>query len=109
MAAPSFQISGSAVAVNARLRLRPVLHQQGVAAQRTYSDASGNYLFTSVPAGTYQLIADLTECTTAPYNTGYSYRTTVVVTMDAVGDNLIDVNFAPTLNNAANQVATPDN
>lgn len=100
-------ISGNCLASNARLRLRQVFPAQQLGletTQRTYSNASGVYSFTNVPAGTYQIVADLNECITAPYNTGYSFREPVIVTMDAAGDNLVDVNLNPVLLNAANPV-----
>lgn len=99
------QITGNVLAVNARLRLRKIYPAQQLGleiSQRVYSDASGNYTFTSVPAGTYQVVADLNECITAPYSTGYKFPSPVVVTMDAAGDNLSNVNLQPVLANAAN-------
>jgi hypothetical protein len=48
------------------------------------------------------MVADLLECSTAPYNTGYSFREPVIVTMDAAGDNVQGVNLTPILLNASN-------
>lgn len=101
----AFQISGNVQAVNALIRLRAVfpgpknvLPNGG----RTYSDASGNYSFSSIPAGVYEVIANLSECITAPYNTGYTFRRFGFVTMDAAGDNIANLNFTPVALNAAN-------
>ena len=103
----AFSIAGNCVANNARLRLVQIPYAQPYQLNTpfiAYSSATGVYSFTNVPAGTYQIIADLLECTTAPYNTGYSYHSNVVVTMDVAGDNLVDVNLTPVLNNAVNPV-----
>jgi hypothetical protein len=99
-------ISGNAVAVNARLRLRRV-HAQRFGLEtmmRAYSGVNGAYTFANVPEGSYQIVADLLECSVAPYNTGYSFREPVTVTMDVAGDNLVDVNFTPVALNATNPV-----
>jgi hypothetical protein len=103
----SFQIQGNVVATNARLRLVAIPYAQPYSLNTpfiAYSSATGAYSFTNVPAGTYQIIADLLECVTAPYSSGYSYRSNVTVTMDAAGDNLVDVNLTPVLLNAVNPV-----
>jgi hypothetical protein len=101
----AFQIAGNAVANNARLRLTNTRYQNsdGQYDFLTYTNATGVYTFTAIPAGTYQLTADLNEVTAAPYNTGYRFPGSVIVTMDAAGDNLVDVNFQPVLKNASNQ------
>ena len=67
-----------------------------------YSNSTGVYSFTNVPAGTYQIVADLNEATGTYTSAGYSFRTPVVVTMDALGDNLVDVNFTPVALSATN-------
>ncbi len=107
----AFQIAGNAVANNARLRLTNVLYQNsdGQYDFVAYSNALGVYTFTGIPQGTYQLTADLNEVTVAPYNTGYRFPGSIIVTMDVPGNNLVDVNLTPVLKNAANQLATPDN
>lgn len=93
-------ISGNVIAVNARLRLRSTAQIQPEAFVDTYSDASGNYTFSNVSAGNYQIIVDLAECVTAPYNSGYSYRNPQGVTVGAT--SLTGINFTPVLLNAAN-------
>jgi hypothetical protein len=98
----AFQIAGDAVANNARLCLTSVLYQNGQVSLVTYTNASGVYTFTSVPSGDYWLTADLLEVTAAPYNTGYKYPNSLIITMDVPGNNLVDVNLAPVLKNASN-------
>jgi hypothetical protein len=101
----SFQISGNAVANNARGRLTNILYQNsdGQYDFVTYTNASGVYTFSAIPSGTYQLTFDTNEVTASPYNTGYRYPGSIIVTVDAVGTNLIDINFQPVLKNASNQ------
>jgi hypothetical protein len=65
----------------------------------TYSDANGNFTFSGVSAGQYQITADLNECTTAPYNKGYSFRYPQAVSV--IAGNVTNSNFAPSLLNAA--------
>ncbi len=95
------QIAGNAVANNARLRLVSTAPSTGVGfTQVTYTNSTGVYSFTGVPQGTYQVTADLNEVTAAPYNSGYEYVQPVIVVMDTAGDNIVDLNFTPTLINA---------
>jgi hypothetical protein len=107
----AFQIAGNAQANNARLRLTNILYKNsdGQYDFVTYTNASGAYTFTNIPQGTYQATADLNEVTVAPFNTGYVFRGSQVVTMDAAGDNIVDLNFTPVLKNSANQVPIADN
>lgn len=107
----SFSIAGNAQANNARLRLTNILYKNsdGQYDFVTYTNASGAYTFTGIPQGTYQLTADLNEVTAAPYNTGYRFPGSVVVTMDVAGDNLVDVNLSPVLKNALNYTPIADN
>jgi hypothetical protein len=96
----TFSISGNVIAVNARLRLRSTAQIQPEAFVDTYSDSSGNYTFSNVAPGNYQIIVDLAECITAPYSSGYSYRNPQGVTVAAA--NQSGINFTPVLLNAAN-------
>jgi hypothetical protein len=97
----TFTISGNVIAVNARLRLLSVNYMlQGADVAITYSDASGNYTFSGIAPGIYQIKADLAETTTPPYNSGYSFRTPQVVSV--IANNLTGVNFTPVLLNAVN-------
>lgn len=96
-----FTVSGNAVAVNARLRLTPVLYGNSTVSLVAYTDANGNYSFTNVPSAVFQLTADLNECITAPYNSGYKYPTSEVVSMDAAGDDQTGINLTPKKLNAS--------
>jgi hypothetical protein len=101
------QILGNVVAQNVRLRLVAIPYAQPYTLNTpfiAYSSSTGSYSFSSVPQGTYQIIADLNEVTVAPYNVNYSFREPVIVNMDAAGDNLVDINLTPVLNNAVNPV-----
>ena len=101
------QITGNVQAVNARLRLRQVHPAQNYGldtTQRAYSDSNGDYAFTAVAAGTYQIVADLLEATGTYTAASYSFREPVTVTMDAAGDNVANVNLTPIALNAANPV-----
>jgi hypothetical protein len=97
-------IAGNVVAQNCKVYLNPIPFVEGQVSLITYSGSNGAYLFSNVPAGTYQLQASLAETTVAPYNTGYSFRSSVIVTVDAAGDALVDVNLTPVLLNAVNPV-----
>jgi hypothetical protein len=96
----TFTVSGNCIAVNARLRLRSTAQIQPEAFVDTYSDANGNYTFSNVAPGNYQIIVDLGECITAPYNSGYSYRNPQGVLVAAA--NQSGINFTPVLLTAAN-------
>ena len=96
----NFTVSGNAIAVNARLRLRPSVHTNGLVPQFVYTDASGYYTFVNVPPGPDEIVVELFDGTTAPYNTGYSYRNPQGV--QVVATNLTNVNFSPVANNAPN-------
>jgi hypothetical protein len=93
------QISGNCVAQNTRITMHQFFPsgQGDNIIQRVYSDANGNYTFSNVSVGTFQLVFDLNECSVAPYNTGYRYLTNLIVTMDAALDSLTNVNISPTL------------
>jgi hypothetical protein len=96
----AFQIAGNCVANNARVRLTPVLYSNSTQSLVTYTNASGTYTFTNVPAGVYHMVADLNEVTAAHYNSGYVFISGTQVSMDAAGDNLVDVNLTPVLKNS---------
>jgi hypothetical protein len=99
------QIQGNCLANNARLRLRQIYptQQQGLeTSQRVYSNATGIFTFTNIPAGTFQIVADLNEATGTYTAASYKFPSPVIVTMDAAGDNLVDVNLTPIALNAAN-------
>lgn len=89
----TYTISGNAVAVKARLRLINLNFVEGASIPMTYTDNSGDYTFLAVPVGSYKIVADLVEAS-APYNTGYSYRSAKLV--QVVANNLAAVNFSPT-------------
>jgi hypothetical protein len=94
-------LSGNCVAVGARLSLFST-HQSSAVGQTpiiTFSDASGNFVFTNVATGDYKLTADCSSAN-APHNTGYSYRQSRSVHVDI--SNLTDVNFSPQLLNSQN-------
>ena len=93
-----YSISGNVVAHNARLCLRDI-HETDAIPAVTYSDSSGNYTFSGVAVGTYQIIVDLSECIASPYNTGYSYRSPQGVRI--IASNLTNVNFTPSHLNAS--------
>jgi hypothetical protein len=103
-------ISGNAVAVNAAIFLRAIFPsgQGDNVIQKVYTDSSGNYSFSNVIAGTYQIQADLAECITAPYSSGYRYLTNLIATMDSAGDNITNLNFTPTLIIATQGTNTQD-
>lgn len=95
----SSQISGNCVAQNARVTLHAIFPsgQGDNIIQRVYSDVNGNYTFSNVVAGTYQLVFDLNEVSVSPYNSGYRYNSNLIVMMDAALDNLTNINLTPTL------------
>jgi hypothetical protein len=96
----AFQIAGNCVANNARVQLTPVLYSNSTQSLTAYTNSSGAYTFTNVPAGVYHMVADLLEVSAAPYNTGYVFVAGTTVSMDAAGDNLNDVNLTPVLKNS---------
>lgn len=91
----TYSVAGNAVANNARLRLVNTSHGVGDSELVTYTSSIGDYTFSSVPVGTYHLIADLNECSASPYNTGYVFRKTVSVSV--VASNLTAINLTPVL------------
>jgi hypothetical protein len=65
-------ISGNAVAVGARLSLFSIRQSSAVGQTPiiTFSDSSGNFVFTNIAPGDYRLTADCSSAN-APHNTGY--------------------------------------
>jgi hypothetical protein len=97
-----FTVAGNVQAVNARMILIAIPSTNGESYQEVYSNATGDYIFSNVAQGTYKLTADLSQCTTSPYNVGYSYRQQINV--QVVANNLSGLNMTPVLLNAANPV-----
>jgi hypothetical protein len=95
-------VSGNTLAVNARLRLIPVLFGNATVPAIAYSDGSGNFSFSNVASGTYTLVCDNNEVTVTYTPGTYSFRTPVDVFMDVAGNNVTGIQFTPTLRNAAN-------
>jgi hypothetical protein len=96
-------ISGNTVAVNAKLFCTDVHYGNSTVPLITYSDASGNYSFSGIVPGTYEVKATFGEVTGA-FATGYSFhkpQQVVTITIDNPQDQT-GVNFTPALINSAN-------
>jgi hypothetical protein len=93
-------VSGNAQAVNARMILIAIPSTNGETYQEVYTNSAGDYTFNNVAQGPYKLTVDLSQCVTAPFNVGYSYRQQIHVIV--VTNNLSGLNFSPILLNANN-------
>jgi hypothetical protein len=100
----SNQISGNTGgAVNAKLFCINVFYGSGTQSLIAYSDANGNYSFTNLAPGTYQIKANLLGATGA-FATGYNFHTPqqTVNIQAANPQDVTGVNFTPALINSAN-------